>query len=141
MTGRSSGWGWRLRPLLPRGRLRGQGPARRDAIATYVVRVDAIEQHLQKPLLDVSKANRDFAGKKSGISRRAERARARAGDDTAGSNGGSGPSRAPDAAHLKALLLAFVARENAIAGEVVQLATFVPAYGAALAPLAPRASP
>ena len=43
----------------------------------------------------------------------------------------------PDAAHLRALLLAFVARENAIAGEVVQLATFIPAYRAALAPLAP----
>ena len=100
-------------------------------------RVDAIEQHLQKPLLDVSKANRDFAGKKSGISRRAERARARSGGRSSSSNGGSGPSRARDAAHLRALLLALVAREDAIAGEVVQLATFIPAYGAALAPLAP----
>ena len=38
----------------------------------------------------------------------------------------------PDAAQLRALLLAFVARENAIAGEVVQLAPFIPAYDAAL---------
>ena len=61
----------------------GKSTARRDAIATYIVRVDAIEQHLQKPLLDVSKANRDFAGKKSGSRGRAARAGARAGDDPA----------------------------------------------------------
>ena len=115
----------------------GKGGARRDAVATYITRVDAIEQRLAKPLLDVSKANRDFAGKQSAspaarrelvnaeatIQQLARRLRA---------------VRAPsDAAHLRALLLVFVAREESIAAEVVQLATFIPAFDAALAPLRP----
>ena len=115
----------------------GKSTARRDAIATYIVRVDAIEQHLQKPLLDVSKANRDFAGKKSGsAAARGELVRAQGTIQRLERRLRAVPAP-PDAAHLKVLLLAFVARENAIAGEVVRLATFIPAYGAALAPLAP----
>ena len=46
----------------------------------------------------------------------------------------------PDAAHLHALLLAFVAHEESIAGEVVQLATFVPAFDATLQELAPAST-
>ena len=115
----------------------GKSTARRDAIATYIVRVDAIEQHLQKPLLDVSKANRDFAGKKPGsATARSELVRAQRTIQRLELRLRAVPAP-PDGAHLRALLLAFVARENAIAGEVVQLATFIPAYGAALAPLAP----
>ena len=115
----------------------GKSTARRDAVATYVVRVDAIEQHLQKPLLDVSKANRDFAGKKSGSpAARRELVRAQATIQRLERRLRAVPAP-PDAAHLRALLLAFVARESAIAGEVAQLADFIPAYDAALAPLAP----
>jgi hypothetical protein len=115
----------------------GKSTAKRDAIATYIVRVDAIEQHLQKPLLDVSKANRDFSGKKTGsAAARRELVRAQATIRRLAVRL-QAVNPPPDAAHLHALLLAFVAREEAIAGEVVQLATFVPAFDATLRELVP----
>ena len=118
----------------------GKSTARRDAVATYIIRVDAIEQRLAKPLLDVSKANRDFAGKQAAspaarrelvkaeatIRRLARKLRA--------------VDPPPDAAHLHALLLAFVAREEQIAAEVTQLSAFIPAFNAALAPLVPASA-
>jgi hypothetical protein len=115
----------------------GKSTARRDAIATYIVRVDAIEQHLQKSLLDVSKANRDFAGKHtSSPAARRELIRAQATIRQLERRFAAVPAPA-DAAHLRALLLAFVAREQEIADEVVQLATFIPKFEAALTQLTP----
>lgn len=115
----------------------GKSTARRDAVASYILRVDAIEQRLAKPLLDVSKANRDFAGAKaaSPASRRelvqAEATIGRLGRRLRALN------PPPDAAHLHALLLAFVAREEQIASEVADLAVFIPAFDAALKPILP----
>ena len=115
----------------------GKSTARRDAVAGYILRVDAIEQRLAKPLIDVSTANRDFAGKHaaSAASRR-ELVQAEATIRQLGRR-----LRAvhppPDAAHLHALLLAFVAREEQIASEVAALAAFIPAFDAALRPILP----
>lgn len=118
----------------------GKSTARRDAVATYIVRVDAIEQRLAKPLLDVSKANRDFAGKHAAspaARRELVRAEATIGRLARKLRAVDPP---PDAAHLHALLLAFVAREQGIAAEVVQLSAFIPAFDAALAPLLPASA-
>jgi hypothetical protein len=102
--------------------------------------VDAIEQRLQKPLLDVSKANRDFSKKGTGSpAARRELVRAEATIQRLARRL-EAVKAPPDATHLRALLLAFVAREEAIGAEVVQLATFIPAFGAALAPLVPASA-
>ena len=115
----------------------GKSTARRDAVAAYILRVDAIEQRLAKPLLDVSKANRDFAGKgATTLAARRELVQAQATIERL-----AGRLRAvqppPDAARLHSLLLAFVAREDRIASEIVQLAAFIPPFDAALKPIAP----
>jgi hypothetical protein len=114
----------------------GKSTARRDAVATYILRVDAIEQRLAKPLLDVSKANRDFA-KGRGASPAARRELVRAQATIARLQRTlRGVKPPPDAAKLHALVLQFVAREQALGGEVVQLARFIPAFTGTLTLLA-----
>ena len=114
----------------------GKSTARRDAVATYILRVDAIEQRLAKPLLDVSKANRDFArGRGTSPVARRELVRAQA-TITRLQRQLRGVKPPPDAAKLHALVLQFVAREQALGGEVVQLATFIPAFTGTLTLLA-----
>ena len=114
----------------------GKSTARRDAVATYILRVDAIEQRLAKPLLDVSKANRDFA-KGRGASPAARRELVRAQATIARLQRRlRGVKPPPDAAKLHALVLQFVAREQALGGEVVQLARFIPAFTGTLTLLA-----
>jgi hypothetical protein len=110
----------------------GKSTARRDAVATYILRVDAIEQRLAKPLLDVSKANRDFA-KGRGTSPAARRELVRAQATIARLRRQlRGVKPPPDAVKIHALVLQFVGREQELAGEVVQLATFIPAFTGAL---------
>ena len=114
----------------------GKSTARRDAVATYILRVDAIEQRLAKPLLDVSKANRDFA-KGRGASPVARRELVRAQATIARLQRQlRGVKPPPDAAKLHALVLRFVGRESELAGEVVQLAAFIPAFTGTLTLLA-----
>lgn len=114
----------------------GKSTARRDAVATYILRVDAIQQRLAKPLLDVSKANRDFA-KGRGASPAARRELVRAQATIARLQRKlRGVKPPPDAAKLHALVLEFVAREQALGGEVVQLARFIPAFTGTLTLLA-----
>jgi len=115
----------------------GKSTARRDAVATYILRVDAIEQRLAKPILDVSKANRDFAGKRAATTAsRRELVQAEATIRRLGRRL-QAVHPPPDAAHLHALLLAFVGREEQIASEVATLAAFIPAFDAALKPILP----
>ena len=114
----------------------GKSTARRDAVATYILKVDAIEQRLSKPLLDVSKANRDFA-KGRGASPKARRELVRANATIATLQRRLEAVQAPpDAARLHALVLRFVASERELAGEVVRLATFIPAFTGTLTLLA-----
>ena len=110
----------------------GKSTARRDAVAAYILRVDAIEQSLAKPLLDVSKANRDFARRRGG-SPAARRELVRAQATISRLDRRLRAVRPPvDAAKLHVLLLRYVGAEDELAGEVVQLARFIPAFTGAL---------
>lgn len=114
----------------------GKSTARRDAVATYILKVDAIEQRLSKPLLDVSKANRDFS-KGRGASPKARRELAQAEATIATLQRRlEAVQPPPDAAKLHALVIRFVASEKELAGEVVRLATFIPAFTGTLTLLA-----
>jgi len=111
----------------------GKSTARRDAVATYILKVDAIEQRLAKPLLDVSKANRDFAkGHGASPAARLELVRAQATIGRLERLLRAVPAP-PDAARLHRLLLGYVAGEEELAGEAVRLARFLPAFTATLA--------
>src|SRR5262249_27131697 len=115
----------------------GSGPSRRTVVARYIDSVNTVESKLAAPLLQVSKANRDFARGRAApatiVTRldRSQRAIRRLSRQL------SGLETPPEARHLRSLLLQLIDRENELVGEVEQLARFVPEYRRALAPLAP----
>src|SRR5262249_40371540 len=116
------------------------GSNRREALNRYITEVNRIEDKLARPLLEVSKANRDFARRHGSVAsvlarlRRSDRTIRRLDRRLAA-------IPAPrEARHLRALLLELDARERGLVREVEQLAVFLPKFGRALAPLAPASS-
>jgi hypothetical protein len=109
--------------------------ARRNAISAYITKINAVEVQLARPLVDVSKANRDFArGKGNPAKIRARLARseqifARLRRRIAA------VTPPPEAKKMRLLLLELVDRQADLAHETLLLARFVPAFSAALRPL------
>jgi hypothetical protein len=110
------------------------GNSKHAAVEDYIRSVNGVETRMAGPIGQVTQANKDFARSQSGPgihkrlvkserTMRTLRKRLIAIDAP------------PEAAHLKALLLALVGREVALTHEIVQLSTFVPQYQAALRPL------
>jgi hypothetical protein len=116
------------------------GSGRGNDLSRYITQVNVIEQSLARPLLAISKANRDFArgreGKTSVVTRlrRSERTLHKLDLRLA-----SVPAP-PEARHLRALLVELGMREESLAGEVVALAIFLPKFEKALTPLAPASA-
>jgi hypothetical protein len=115
----------------------GGGSSKHDAVAAYFTEVNAVERQLAGPLLEITKANRAFASRKSDPAKtrarlaRSERKlvqlRARL----------AAVHPPPDARTMQRLLLELVDRQAGLARETMQLARFVPAFTAALRPVAP----
>jgi hypothetical protein len=110
------------------------GSSKHDAIENYIRSVNGVETRMAGPIGQVTQANKDFASSqtapsihkrllKSERTMRMLQARLVAIDAP------------PEAARLKALLLALVGREVELTHEIVQLSAFVPRYQAALKPL------
>ncbi len=111
------------------------GASRHDAVESYINSVNGVETRMAGSIGQVTQANKDFARSqtspevherllKSEKTMRRLLKRLVAIDAP------------PEAAHLKALLLALVGREVGLTHEIVQLSAFVPRYQAALKPLA-----
>jgi hypothetical protein len=113
----------------------GGNHATRDAIAAYVTKINAVEVQLARPLVDVSKANRDFARGKGNPAKiqarlaRSEQIFARLRRRIAA------VTPPPEAKRMRLLLLELVDRQADLAHETLLLARFVPAFSAALRPL------
>jgi hypothetical protein len=113
----------------------GGSHAKRNAISAYITKINAVEVQLARPLVDVSKANRDFArGKGNSAKIRARLARseqvfARLRRRIAA------VTPPPDAKRMRLLLLELVDRQAGLAHETLLLARFVPAFSTALRPL------
>jgi hypothetical protein len=113
--------------------------AKRADVSSYITQVNAVQQRLAQPLLEVSKANRDFASPK----RKADPAALRHRLDEAGRKIRVQRERLaaieapPEARRLRALMLELVDREAELTDEVAKLVTFIPAFSKALQPLGP----
>jgi hypothetical protein len=113
----------------------GGDSAKRRAVAQYIDRVNVIEGRLVPPLREVTKADRDFVKHKAppaAVRRRLLSARAVV-RRVAGQLAALDPP-AP-ARRLHALLVALVAREEELTGEVAQLVAFSPRFAAAIRPV------
>jgi hypothetical protein len=118
----------------------GGGPSRRTVVARYIDSVNSVEAKLATPLLEVSKANRDFAkghATPAALITRLDRSQRTIHRLTRQLAALETP---PEARRLRSLLLQLIDRENELVGEVEQLARFVPRYRKALKPLAPADS-
>jgi hypothetical protein len=112
------------------------GHSDRKQVAAYIQRVDVVEGRLAAPLREITLANRSFAGKHpdpAAIERRIAKARVRV---AAAERQLKAIDPPPRAAHLQELLVRLVEREDELAGELQQLAGFVPAFARAVQPLA-----
>jgi hypothetical protein len=114
----------------------------RDAVASYIGRANTTQQRLSQPLLDVTKANRAFASRKSkqspaAIHRRLVRSERKI---RALREELAAVTAPPEARRLRTLLLALIDREADLTREVAQLVAFIPAFGRTLQPLAPAGS-
>lgn len=117
----------------------GDRAARTAAVGSYIDRVNATQLKLAKPLLAVSRANRDFASPKKQadpavLRQRLERSERKIRALRAELAGVTAPK---EARKLRALMLALVDRELELTREVVQLVAFIPAFSHALGPIAP----
>lgn len=115
----------------------GGGSGERKAVARYIDSVNAIQTKLRKPLLAISKADRDFAtghAKPADVRRRLSVSTARVRRLRKQLAALTPP---PPARRLQSLLVRLVDRQVALAGEVRRMAAFFPRFSAALAPVAP----
>jgi hypothetical protein len=115
----------------------GGDSRRADAIRAYFGDVNALQARMAQPLVEVSKANQAFARGKSDLSKlqprlarseqtfRTMRRKLEAIDPP------------PEAKAMQALLVELVDRQAGLAHETRLLATFIPAFGAALGPIGP----
>ena len=108
---------------------------RRD-VSQYIQSVNNIEVKLSRPLVAISKANRDFAQRKSNLSAIADRLHHAALNVDRLTLQLAKLDPPPEAARLQPLLVELGRREAALAREVAGMATFLPAYSKALVPLA-----
>jgi hypothetical protein len=115
----------------------GGDDGKRDAIGLYFDRVNAVQSAMSKPLLEVSKANRDFAQGKGNAAKVRDRL-ARSERTLATLRRRLARIEPPtDAKPMQELLLELIDRERGLARETRQLAQFIPAFGTALAPVGP----
>jgi hypothetical protein len=113
----------------------GGSHATRDAISAYITKINVIQVQLARPLVDVSKANRDFArGKGDPAKIRARLAHSEQTFARLRRRIAAVPPP-PEAKKLRLLLLELVDRQADLAHETLLLARFVPAFTAALRPL------
>ena len=111
--------------------------ARRKAVTQYIERVDTVEQQLRYPLLKVERTYRVFTTKASTLKGSVPKlAGAEATLHTLQTRL-SLIDAPPDAKRLRTLLVRLTAAETELAHELTVLATFLPAYVAALQPLGP----
>lgn len=110
------------------------GRSKHTAIASYITRVDDVEQGMAGPLQQVSRVNQSFARSQANARVEVElRASERTMLRLRRRLGKIVPP--PEAQHLHALLLQLVDREVALTRETRLLAVFVRSYQAALAPM------
>jgi hypothetical protein len=108
----------------------------RQDVSQYILSVNKIEVKLSRPLVAISKANRDFAQRKSkpaAIAGRLDQAALKVDRLTLQLAKLDPP---PEAARLQPLLVELGRHEAALAREVAGMATFLPAYSKTLVPLA-----
>ncbi len=111
----------------------------RDAVGAYIEQVNLTEQKLAQPLLEVSKANRDFASRKAHADPVAlERRLTRSEQQIRKLRERLAAVAAPaEARRLRTLMLELIAREADLTREVAQLVAFIPAFSEALRPVGP----
>lgn len=110
---------------------------RRKAVTQYIQRVDVVEQQLRYPLLKIERTYRDFGAHPATLERSAPRfAAAEATLYTLKTRLALIPAP-PDARKLRRLLVGLIGAQVELAQELTTLAHFLPAFGAALKPLAP----
>ena len=114
----------------------GGGNSKRSAITSYINRVNTVEKQLATKLAAVSTVNQSYArAKKRDPKLEVELTTSEKTMSALGRRLAAVPAP-PQAKHLRALLLELVNRQVGLTREVAELYTFVPAFQAALAPLA-----
>ncbi|HEX3806144.1 MAG TPA: hypothetical protein VHV52_05110 [Gaiellaceae bacterium] len=114
----------------------GGGHPQRKALTDYINRVNAVEKKLATRLGEVSTANQKFAGAKKNDPKLEAQLQASEKTMRTLSRRLAAIPAPPEAKHLRALLLELVNRQVELTHEVNELFGFVPAFQAALAPLA-----
>ena len=109
---------------------------RHDAVTKYIISVDRIEAKLARPLVAISKANRDFAQSKSNPATISRKLQLAADKVDALRRRLAAIDPPPDAAKLQPLLVELAQREVSLARETAALVLFQPAFSNALRPLA-----
>jgi len=109
---------------------------RHDAVTKYIESVNEIQVRLSRPLVAITKANRDFARHKSDPATIARRLREAAAKIDSLRLRIAAIDSPPDTARLKSLLVELARHEASLARELAALATFQPAFSSALSPLA-----
>jgi hypothetical protein len=112
------------------------GQSRHHVVAQYISRVNGVEAKLAQPLLEISRADRDFTKQHTPPADVAKRLRRSASRVDALRAKLAAISPPPEAKRMHALLLELAAREASLAREVASLATFLPALSKTLRPLA-----
>jgi hypothetical protein len=111
------------------------GTSKHTAVVDYINRINDVERGMAAPIGRVTQANQNFARNQASAGARARlvtsertmrKLRARL----------VALAAPPEATRLRTVLVELVDREVDLAHEVVELATFVPSYQAALQPLA-----
>jgi hypothetical protein len=126
-----------LLSLLAAGCGGDRGP-RRDAVAEYMRQVSAIQSRMEAPLAEVSRANQDFARGRTRDARKLQGRLAQSELTLRRLRTRLARVEPPaDAKKLHALLLDLAGREATLAGEVEQLARFIPQFNAALGSIGP----
>jgi hypothetical protein len=113
------------------------GTSRRTVVGRYIQSVNAIEAKLAGPLLAVSKADRDFTHRHPNVASVLTRLRRGRADLHRLAGRLAALPAPPEALKLQSLLDQLLGREQELIGEVEQMAMFIPAFGKALAQLAP----
>jgi len=110
--------------------------AKRKAVTQYIERVDAVEQQLRLPLLKIERTYRDFSTHPGAMKKSAPQfATAEATLRTLQTRLGL-IEPPPDAKRLRTLLVGLMGSQAELAHELTTLVNFLPAFSAALQPLA-----